>query len=99
MTDRGPCSRVGLDGRRIVVDLSDADLERLTAIAHRRGVDAPRLVLEWIRRGMLSNRIWAEPGEPPARPERVARDVEIARQVEDLFGDLLGDQGDADDPD
>jgi hypothetical protein len=98
MTDRGSCSRVELDGRRIVVDLSDGDLERLTAVAHRRGVDAHRLVLEWIRRGMLGNRSWAEPGQPSVRPERVACDVEVARHVEDLFGDLLGDPGDPDDP-
>lgn len=96
MTDRGSCSHVELDGRRIVVDLSDADLERLTAIAHRRGIDGPRLVLEWIRRGMLSNRIWAEPGERRAPPDRVARDAEVARQSEDLFRDLLRGPADPD---
>jgi hypothetical protein len=96
MTDRGSCSHVELDGRRIVVDLSDGDLERLTAIAHRRGVDGSRLVLEWIRRGILSDRIWAEPGERRALPDRVARDVEVARQSEDLFRDLLGSPADPD---
>ena len=90
MTDRGTCSHVELDGCRIVVDLSHGDLERLTAIAHRRGIDGPRLVLEWIRRGLLSNRSWAEPGERRALPDRAARDVEVARQSEDLFRDLLG---------
>jgi hypothetical protein len=96
MTDHGSCSHVELDGRRIVVDLSDGDLERLTVIAHRRGIDGPRLVLEWIRRGMLSNRIWAEPGERRAPSDRVARDVEVARQSEDLFRDLLGSPADPD---
>jgi hypothetical protein len=96
MTDRGSCSHVELDGRRIVVDLSDGDLARLTAIAHRRGIDGPRLVLEWIRRGMLSNRIWAEPGERRVPPDRVARDVEVARQSEDLFRDLLDRPADPD---
>lgn len=96
MTERGSCSHVELDGRRLVVDLSDGDLERLTAIAHRHGIDGPRLVLEWIRRGMLSNRIWAEPDERRALPDRVARDVEVARQSEDLFRDLLGSPADPD---
>ena len=96
MTEHGSCSHVELDGRRIVVDLSDGDLERLTAIARRRGIDGPRLVLEWIRRGMLSNRIWDEPGERRVRPDRAARDVEVARQSEDLFRDLLGDPADPD---
>jgi hypothetical protein len=96
MTERGSCSHVELDGRRIVVDLSDGDLDRLTAIAHRRGIDGPRLVLEWIRRGMLSNRVWAEPGERRALPDRVARDVEVARQSEDLFRDLLRSPADPD---
>jgi hypothetical protein len=96
MTERGSCSHVELDGRRIVVDLSDGDLDRLTAIAHRRGIDGPRLVLEWIRRGLLSNRSWAEPGERRALPDRAARDVEVARQSEDLFRDLLGGPADPD---
>jgi hypothetical protein len=89
MTDRGSCSRAELDGRRIVVDLSDADLARLTAIAARRGVDGPQLVLGWIRRGMLSNRIWAGPDGEPERAGRIARDVETARRSEELFRDLL----------
>ena len=89
MTDDGSWSHVELHGRRIVVDLSDGDLERLTAIARRRSIDGPQLVLEWIRRGMLSNRIWAEPGERHVPSDRAARDVEVARQSEDLFRDLL----------
>ncbi|MEV0951204.1 hypothetical protein [Promicromonospora sp. NPDC050249] len=96
MTERGACSHVELDGRRIVVDLSDGDLERLTAIAHRRRIDGPQLVLEWIRRGLLGNRSWADPGERHALPDRVARDVEVARQSEDLFRDLLGSPADPD---
>jgi hypothetical protein len=96
MTARGSCSHVELDGRRIVVDLSDGDLERLTAIAHRRGVDGSRLVLEWIRRGMLGNRVWAEQDERQALPDRAARDVEVARQSEDLFRDLLRGPADPD---
>ncbi|MGI5190151.1 hypothetical protein ACQEVI_18580 [Promicromonospora sp. CA-289599] len=95
MTERDSCSHVGLDGRRMVVELSDGDLARLTAIAHRRGIDGPELVLEWIRRGM-SNRIWAEPDERHALPDRVARDVEVARRSEDLFRDLLGGPADPD---
>jgi len=94
MTERGSCSHVELDGRRIVVELSDGDLERLTATAHRRGIDSPQLVLEWIRRGLLSNRIWAEPGERHVPPDRVARDVEVARRSEELFRDLLGGPAD-----
>ena len=99
MTERGSCSHAELDGRRIVIELSDGDLEQLTAIAHRRGIDGPRLVLEWIRRGMLSNRVWTEPGErrvPSDRDDRVARDVEVARQSEDLFRDLLRGPADPD---
>lgn len=96
MTDRGSCSHAELDGRRIVVELSDDDLDQLTAIAHRRGIDGPRLVLEWIRRGMLSNRVWAEPGERRVPPDRVARDVEVARRSEDLFRDLLRGPADPD---
>lgn len=94
MTERGSRSHVELDGRRIVVDLSDGDLERLTAIAHRRGIDGPRLVLGWIRRGMLSNRSWAEPDEQRVPPDRVAQDVEVAQQSEDIFRDLLGSPAD-----
>jgi len=89
MTGRGSCSRAELDGRRVVVDLSDADLARLAAIAARRGVDGPQLVLSWIRRGMLSNRIWAGPADAPEHPGRLARDVETARRSEQLFGGLL----------
>lgn len=96
MTDRGSCSHVELDGRRIVIDLSDGDLERLAAIARRRGVDGSRLVLEWIRRGLLSNRIWAEPDDRRTPPDRTARDVEVARQTEDLFRDLLDGPADPD---
>jgi len=91
MTDRGSCSRVDLDGRRIVVDLSDADLARLTAIAAWRGIDGPRLVLGWIHRGILSNHIRAASGDDPDRAARIARDVELARQSDELFGDLLRD--------
>ena len=90
MTDHHSSSRVELDGRRIVVDLSDADLARLTATAHRRGVDGSRLVLEWIRRGASSD-TWARRGEPLSRAGRVDRDVEVARNAEELFGDVLGD--------
>ena len=89
MTDRGSCSRVELDGRRIIVDLSDGDLARLTTIAARRGVDGPQLVLGWIRRGMLGDRIWAVPDDSPDHAERATRDVEIARQSGELFRDLL----------
>jgi hypothetical protein len=95
MNDRGSCSRVTLDGRRIVVDLSDADLTRLDAIGTRRGVDGAELVLEWIRRG-LGARDRNGPSDRPSRPERVARDVEVARQAEELFGDLLGDHDHSD---
>ncbi|GAA4692830.1 hypothetical protein APR04_002158 [Promicromonospora umidemergens] len=89
MTDHS-CSRVELDGRRIVVELSDADLARLTATVHRRGVDGPRLVLEWIRRG-VSGDTWARPGEPFSAANRMDRDVEVARNTERLFGGVLGD--------
>ena len=88
MTDRGSCSRVELDGRRIVVDLSDADLAQLTATATRRGVDGPTLVLGWIRGGLLSNSAWDGPGD---RTDRITRDVAVARRSDDLFQDLLGD--------
>jgi hypothetical protein len=93
MTHRGSCSRAELDGRRVVVDLSDADLARLTAVVARRGVDAPQLVLGWIRRGMLGTRLWAEPADDPDRAARMARDVETARQSEELFRDLLDGPG------
>lgn len=96
MTDRGSCSHVELDGRRIVVDLSDGDLARLSSIAHRRGLDGPQLVLEWIQCGLLSSRSWAEPGERRAPPDRAARDVEVGRQSEDLFRDLLRGPADLD---
>lgn len=89
MTDRSG-SRVELDGRRIVVELSDADLARLTATAHRRDVDCPRLVLEWIRRGVSDT--WTRPGEPFSAANRMGRDVEVARNAEELFGDMLGDR-------
>ncbi|MEU4361932.1 hypothetical protein [Promicromonospora sp. NPDC023987] len=90
MTDHS-CSRVELDGRRIVVDLSDADLARLTATAHRRGVDGARLVLGWIRRGVSDT--WTRPGEPFSAANRMDRDVEVARNAEELFGGVLGESG------
>ncbi|WP_369371566.1 hypothetical protein AB1046_22835 [Promicromonospora sp. Populi] len=93
MTDRGSCSRAELDGRRIVVDLSDADLAQLTATAARRGVDGSMLVLGWIRGGLLSNSAWDGPGD---RADRIARDVAVARRSEDLFRDLLSDPDPAD---
>jgi hypothetical protein len=55
------------------------------------GVDGPQLVLGWVRRGTLSDRIWAEPTDRPVPPDRVARDVEVAEQSDALFRDLLGD--------
>ncbi len=94
MTDRGSCSRVELDGRRIVVDLSDADLARLTAAEARRGIDGSELVLGWIRRGLLSDGAWAEPtgrDDRTVRGDRVMRDVEVAQRSDELFKDLLGD--------
>ncbi|MFD2796705.1 hypothetical protein ACFS27_24305 [Promicromonospora vindobonensis] len=93
MADRNACSRVELDGRRIVVDLSDADLARLTATALGRGVDGTRLVHEWIRRGLRGDDAWAPPDERPGRAnrvDRVNRDIEVAQQSESLFTDLLG---------
>lgn len=96
MTARGSCSHAELDGRRIVVDLSDGDLARLSSIAQRRDIDGPQLVLEWIRRGLLSNRSWAEPGERHTPPDRAVRDVEVGRQSEDLFRDLLRGPADPD---
>ena len=94
MTDRGSCSRIELDGRRIVVELSDADVARLTAVTARRGADGSELVLGWIRRGLLSDGAWAEPGDRPdrsARGDQVTRDVEVAQRHDELFRDLLGD--------
>lgn len=90
MTDGGSCSRVELDGRRVVIDLSDADLAQLTRIEARRHHGAADLVLGWIRRGLYGEGAWAELS---GRPDRIARDVEVARQADDLFGDLLGDGG------
>lgn len=90
MTDRGSCSRVELDGRRVVIDLSDADLAQLTRIEARRRDAAADLVLGWIRRGLYGEGAWAELS---GRPDRMTRDVEVARQVDELFGDLLGDAG------
>lgn len=86
MTDRGSRSRVAFDGRRIVVDLSDADLTELIRIGARSQAQVPELVLAWIRRGLGGGR-WGEPGPLPGR---LARDVEVAQQAETLFGDLLG---------
>lgn len=88
MTHRGSCSQAELDGRRLVIDLSDADLAQLTRIEARRRAGAPDLVLGWIRRGLYGDGAWAELS---GRPDRLARDVEVARQADDLFGDLLGD--------
>ncbi|MFD6447432.1 hypothetical protein ACFWEJ_20155 [Promicromonospora sp. NPDC060204] len=92
MTTRGSCSRVEVDGRRVVVDLSDADGDLLTTTAARSGVPAPQLVLGWIRRGLLDGpardpRAWDGPVD---RSARLARDVEVARQAEEAFGDLFG---------
>lgn len=88
MTDHHACSHVELDGRRIVVDLSDADLARLTATAHRRGVDRTQLVLAWIRRGMSSD-LWTRPDERSGRVNRMDRDVEVGQRAESLFTGLL----------
>ncbi|MDR7381949.1 hypothetical protein [Promicromonospora iranensis] len=93
MTDRGPCSQVELDGRRVVIDLSDADLAQLARITTRRRACAPDLVLDWIRRGLYGEGAWAELS---GRSDRMARDVEVARQTDELFGGLLGDCGDSD---
>jgi hypothetical protein len=93
MTDRSSCSQVELDGRRVVIDLSDADLAQLARIATRRCACASDLVLGWIRRGLYGEGAWAELS---GRSERIARDVEVARQTDELFGGLLGDHGDTD---
>lgn len=90
MTDHGR-SRVELGERRIVVDLSDADLEQLTSLAARRHANAPDLVLGWIRRGLVGTGRWEECD----RTDQVAHDVEVARRSESLFRDLLG-ESDAD---
>lgn len=92
MTDRAPCSRVELDGRRVVVDLSHVDGDRLTTMAARSGVAGAELVLGWIRRGLLDGpardtRAWDGPVD---RGARLAQDVEVARQAEDAFRDLFG---------
>ena len=91
MTDRGSCTRVELDGRRVVVDLSDADRDQLTTMAARSGTSGPQLVLGWIRRGLLDGpardpRTWDGPVD---RGARLARDVEVARQADEVFGDLF----------
>lgn len=91
MTDRGPCSRVELDGRRVVIDLSDADLAQLARIGAKRYAGGADLVLGWIRRGLYGDGAWAELS---GRPDRLARDIEVARQADELFGDLLDDDGD-----
>ncbi|WP_129786964.1 hypothetical protein [Promicromonospora panici] len=91
MTDRGPCSRVELDGRRVVIDLSDADLAQLARIEGKRYAGGADLVLGWIRRGLYGDGAWAELS---GRPDRLARDIEVARQADELFGDLLDDDGD-----
>lgn len=94
MTDRGSCSRVELDGRRIVVELSDADVARLTATEARRGVDGSELVLGWIRRGLVTDGAWGEQrgrDDRTTRSDRVTRDVEVAQRSDELFRDLLGD--------
>jgi hypothetical protein len=93
MTDRGSCSQVELDGRRVVIDLSDADLAQLARIQAKRYAGGADLVLGWIRRGLYGEGAWAEIS---GRPDRLARDIEVARQAEDLFGDLLDDDGDPD---
>ncbi|WP_020013256.1 hypothetical protein [Promicromonospora sukumoe] len=92
MTDRAPCSRVELDGRRVVVDLSGADADRLGTMAARSGVAGPELVLGWIRRGLLDGpaqdmRAWDGPVD---RGARQARDVEVARTAEEAFRGLFG---------
>lgn len=93
MTDRGSCSQVELDGQRVVIDLSDADLAQLTRIEAKRRIGAADLVLGWIRRGLYGDGAWAELS---GRPDRVARDVEVARQADELFRDLLDGHGDPD---
>lgn len=85
MTDHS-CSRAELSERRIIVDLSDADLARLTSMAARRHADVQDLVLGWIRRGLASRGGWDESRD---RTDQVAHDVEVAQRSERLFGDLL----------
>ncbi|MFD7311263.1 hypothetical protein [Promicromonospora sp. NPDC059942] len=92
MTTRGSCSRVEVDGRRVVVDLSDADGDQLTTMAARSGTSGPQLVLGWILCGLLDGpardpRAWDGPVD---RSARLTRDVEVARQAEEAFGDLFG---------
>jgi hypothetical protein len=102
MTDRGSCSRVELDGRRIVVDLSDADLAQLTATAARRGLDGSALVLGWIQHGLVNSRPWDAARDRAGRTDqtdRMARDIDVARQTDELFRDLLGDPRDPGAPD
>ena len=99
MTDRGSCSRVELDGRRIVVDLSDADLAQLLATAARRGLDGSALVLGWIQYGLVGSRPWEAPrsrADRVARDAPVTRDVDVARESDELFRDLLGRRDDTD---
>lgn len=103
MTDHAPGSRIELDGRRVVVDLSDVDRDRLATMAARSGVSRPELVLGWIRRGLLDpardGRAWDSPADhgpqqardvEADRGARRARDVEVARQADDAFRGLLG---------
>lgn len=94
MTDRGSCTQVELDGHRIVVELSDPDLQQLARIGTKRRAGASDLVLGWIRNGLYGHGAWAELS---GRPDRLARDIEVARQSDELFGglleDLLGDDG------
>ncbi|MFI6427413.1 hypothetical protein [Promicromonospora sp. NPDC050880] len=89
MTDHAPGSRVELDGRRVVVDLSDADRDRLTTMAARSGVSGPELVLGWIRRGLLGPardgraRDWpADLGAQQARDVEADRGARRAHDVE-----------------
>ena len=88
MTDRVSCTQVELDGHRIVVELSDPDLQQLARIEAKRRGGASDLVLGWIRNGRYGPGAWAELS---GRPDRLARDIEVARQADELFRDLLGD--------
>ncbi|WP_454853435.1 hypothetical protein [Promicromonospora soli] len=90
MTDRGSCSQVELDGRRVVIDLSDTDLAQLSRIQAKRYAGGADLVLGWIRRGLYGEGAWAELSGRPD-PDRLARDIEVAQQADDLFGDLLSE--------